>query len=191
MKFVTTKTTDQLDLQALHRVRERLVSQRIGIINQIRAFLLERGIAVRRGNASCEQNCHAFSPRRPTCSHPAWGAPDAMAGKVCLRAQCQWRPRNKEVLRAPPDERNRPAPWRRARYATHASDARYIKSGTARPREKAGTQILTLDSRFRGNKRASLNPRCYCPRLCLCWADVFGGGPMMLNFAFWSSFSEA
>jgi transposase len=49
MKFVATKTADQLDLQALHRVRERLVSQRTGIINQIRAFLLERGIAVRRG----------------------------------------------------------------------------------------------------------------------------------------------
>ena len=41
MKFVATKTADQLDLQALHRVRERLVSQRTGIINQIRAFLLE------------------------------------------------------------------------------------------------------------------------------------------------------
>ena len=49
MKFVTTKTADQLDLQALHRVRERLVSQRTGIINQIRAFLLERGVAVRQG----------------------------------------------------------------------------------------------------------------------------------------------
>jgi len=49
MKFVTTKTADQLDLQALHRVRERLVHQRTGIINQIRAFLLERGIAVRQG----------------------------------------------------------------------------------------------------------------------------------------------
>src|ERR1039457_3719809 len=33
----------------MHRVRERLVSQRTGIINQIRAFLLERGIAVRQG----------------------------------------------------------------------------------------------------------------------------------------------
>ena len=49
MKFVATKTVGQLDLQALHRVRERLVSQRTGIINQIRAFLLERGIAVRQG----------------------------------------------------------------------------------------------------------------------------------------------
>src|SRR5215469_14793173 len=49
MKFVATKTVDQLDLQALHRVRERLVSQRTGIVNQIRAFLLERGVAVRQG----------------------------------------------------------------------------------------------------------------------------------------------
>src|SRR6476620_9485170 len=49
MKFVATKTAEQLDLQALHRVRERLVSQRTGISNQIRAFMLERGIAVRQG----------------------------------------------------------------------------------------------------------------------------------------------
>lgn len=49
MKFVATKTTDQLDLQAVHRVRKRLVCQRTGVINQIRAFLLERGIAVRQG----------------------------------------------------------------------------------------------------------------------------------------------
>jgi transposase len=52
MKFVAMKTADQLDLQALHRVRERLVSQRTGTINQIRAFLLERGIAVRQGHRS-------------------------------------------------------------------------------------------------------------------------------------------
>src|SRR3974377_1612007 len=49
MKFVATKTAEQLDLQALHRVREGLVRQRTGIINQIRAFLLERGVAIRQG----------------------------------------------------------------------------------------------------------------------------------------------
>ena len=42
MKFVATKTADQLDLQALHRVRERLVSQCTGIINQIRRRRLAR-----------------------------------------------------------------------------------------------------------------------------------------------------
>jgi transposase len=49
MKFVAIKTVEQLDLQGLHRVRERLVCQRTSVINQIRAFLLERGIAVRQG----------------------------------------------------------------------------------------------------------------------------------------------
>jgi transposase len=52
MKFVATKTADQLDLQALHRVRDRLVGRRTGVINQIRAFLLERGIAVLQGPRS-------------------------------------------------------------------------------------------------------------------------------------------
>jgi len=49
MKFVAIKTVEQLDLQGLHRVRERIVCQRTSVINQIRAFLLERGIAVRQG----------------------------------------------------------------------------------------------------------------------------------------------
>ena len=35
MKFLATKTAEQLDLQALHSVRERLVSQLTSIINQI------------------------------------------------------------------------------------------------------------------------------------------------------------
>ena len=48
-RFVALKTPAQLDLQALHRVRERLISHRTGVINQIRAFLLERGIAIRQG----------------------------------------------------------------------------------------------------------------------------------------------
>jgi transposase len=49
MPFVPTKSVEQLDLQALHRVRARLVRHRTAVINQIRALLLERGIAVRQG----------------------------------------------------------------------------------------------------------------------------------------------
>jgi len=49
MRFVATKSVEQLDLQALHRVRSRLVRHRTAVINQIRALLLERGIAVRQG----------------------------------------------------------------------------------------------------------------------------------------------
>jgi len=44
MRFVPIKTDDQLDLQSLHRVRERWVVRRTAVINQIRGMLLERGI---------------------------------------------------------------------------------------------------------------------------------------------------
>jgi len=44
MRFVQVKTQDQLDVQAMHRVRDRLVQRRTALINEIRGFLLERGI---------------------------------------------------------------------------------------------------------------------------------------------------
>jgi transposase len=47
-RCVPAKTEEQLDLQALHRVRYRLVGQRTAIINQIRSFLLEHSITVRQ-----------------------------------------------------------------------------------------------------------------------------------------------
>ena len=46
MRFVPIKTDDQLDLQGIHRVRDRLISRRTAVINQLRAFLLERGMAI-------------------------------------------------------------------------------------------------------------------------------------------------
>ena len=49
MRFVEPKSEAQLDLQALHRVRDRLVAERTALINQIRALLLERGISVPQG----------------------------------------------------------------------------------------------------------------------------------------------
>jgi transposase len=44
MRFVQIKTQEQLDWQAMHRVRDRLVQRRTALINQIRGFLLERGL---------------------------------------------------------------------------------------------------------------------------------------------------
>lgn len=49
MRFIPIKTDDQLDLQALHRVRDRWVARRTAVMNQIRGFLLERGITIRKG----------------------------------------------------------------------------------------------------------------------------------------------
>ena len=49
MRFVPIKTDDQLDMQSLHRVRERWVMRRTAVVNQIRGLLLERGITLRKG----------------------------------------------------------------------------------------------------------------------------------------------
>ena len=49
-RCVPIKTDEQLDLQALHRVRSRLISNRTAVINQIRGFLLEHDIPVRQGH---------------------------------------------------------------------------------------------------------------------------------------------
>src|ERR1700740_582006 len=51
MRFVPIKTDDQLDLQALHRVRDRLITRRTAVINQLRAFLLERGMVFAKSPA--------------------------------------------------------------------------------------------------------------------------------------------
>jgi transposase len=56
MRFVPIKTDEQLDLQALHRIRERLVQRRTALINQIRGFLLERGITFAQGPANLRKH---------------------------------------------------------------------------------------------------------------------------------------
>jgi transposase len=54
-RCVPIKTDDQLDLQALHRVRSRLIGDRTAVINQLRGFLLEHGITVRQGHRFLRQ----------------------------------------------------------------------------------------------------------------------------------------
>ena len=50
MRFVPLKTEEQLDLQALHRVRERWIGRKVALTNQLRGFLLERGLPIRVGS---------------------------------------------------------------------------------------------------------------------------------------------
>jgi transposase len=64
LRVVREKTQDQLDLQALHRVRSRLVSRRTATINQIRAFLIEQGIAVRTGARALRNSLLAILENR-------------------------------------------------------------------------------------------------------------------------------
>jgi transposase len=57
-RFVPVKTLSQQDLQALDRIRSRLVKTRTGVINQLRGFLSEYGICVPKGVAKL----HAHVP---------------------------------------------------------------------------------------------------------------------------------
>lgn len=46
MRFVPVKTTEQQDLQMLHRTRDRLITQRTALINHIRGLLGEYGVVI-------------------------------------------------------------------------------------------------------------------------------------------------
>ncbi len=54
MRFVELKSETQLNMQSLHRARDRLVGERTALINQLRAILLERGITVPQGRRKLE-----------------------------------------------------------------------------------------------------------------------------------------
>jgi len=49
MRSVEVRTPEQIDVQALHRVRDRMVSNRTRLISQMRAFCLEYGLPIREG----------------------------------------------------------------------------------------------------------------------------------------------
>ncbi len=55
MRFVELKSEEQLDVQTLHRVRDRLVGERTSLTNQIRSLLLERGHVAAQGHARLRQ----------------------------------------------------------------------------------------------------------------------------------------
>jgi transposase len=53
MRFVPIKQLEQQDLQALHRVRERLVKARTALVNEMRGLLSEYGIVLPQGMSTC------------------------------------------------------------------------------------------------------------------------------------------
>src|SRR6188472_2383110 len=61
MRFVEVKSQAQSDIQALHRARERLVSERTALINHLRALLLERGIVAAQGRRKLEEALSTFA----------------------------------------------------------------------------------------------------------------------------------
>lgn len=73
LRTVREKSQEQLDLQASHRVRSRLVSRRTATINQIRAFLIEQGIAVRAGVAALRNSLFDILKNREDEISPRMG----------------------------------------------------------------------------------------------------------------------
>src|SRR5437762_11827785 len=61
MRFVAVKSQSQSDTQALHRARERLVSERTALINHLRALLLERGIVAPQGRRKLQEELLVFA----------------------------------------------------------------------------------------------------------------------------------
>src|SRR5919106_5845711 len=51
MRFVPTKEVAQQDIQALHRVRERLMGERTALVNEVHGLLHEYGIVIPKGGA--------------------------------------------------------------------------------------------------------------------------------------------
>jgi transposase len=52
MRFVSLKTVEQQDIQALHRLREQRVKERTALCNQLRALVAEYGLIMRQGVSS-------------------------------------------------------------------------------------------------------------------------------------------
>jgi transposase len=61
MRFVEVKSQAQSDMQALHRARERLVSERTALINHLRALLLERGVVAPQRRRKLEEELAVFA----------------------------------------------------------------------------------------------------------------------------------
>ena len=60
MRFVELKSQEQLDMQTLHRARDRLVGERTALINQLRAILLDRGFPIAKGRRNLERELDAM-----------------------------------------------------------------------------------------------------------------------------------
>ena len=108
MRFVELKSESQLDVQTLHRARDRLVGERTALINQLRAVLLERGITIPQGRRKLAEHLAATLLRgsgwyrarsRPAASR-VWSASPNVATNIC--ASCSSTVQGLLCHRSPP-----------------------------------------------------------------------------------------
>jgi transposase len=60
MRFVSTRSEEQQDIQSIHRARERLVHNRTALANEIRGLLLEYGIVLAKGITHIRNEIHGI-----------------------------------------------------------------------------------------------------------------------------------
>lgn len=83
MRFVAVKTQAQLDLQALHRYRDRVIRDKTAATNQIRAFLQENGIIIPTGKS-------ALLARIPDILEDVDGVLSGLMKSIITRIHCRW-----------------------------------------------------------------------------------------------------
>ena len=150
MRFVELKSQDQLEMQTLHRSRDRLVGERTALINQLRAILLERGMVAPQGKRKLvhflsvlmdEQDGAGLSPRMIVLVADArtqWAELDRP--DLCFRRRV--RPLGEAERRGSPTDDNsrrrrdrRIRPCRRRRFGgklrARARSRRLARSGSA------------------------------------------------------------
>lgn len=83
MRFVPLKNSEQLELQATHRIRQRLVGERTAAINQMRALLLEHGLPIPKGR-------RLFARQMPQVLEDAENGLSARIRQLLQRLRQRW-----------------------------------------------------------------------------------------------------
>ena len=90
MRCVPLKAAEQLELQAIHRVRDRLITERTAIVNQMRALLLENGIVIPVGRK-------IFAGRLPDILEDAENGLTIRLRALLDRLRRRWRALDEEI----------------------------------------------------------------------------------------------
>jgi len=91
MRFVELKTQEQLDMQTLHRSRDRLIGERTALINQARAVLLERGIVAPQGKRRLAEYLNTLM------SDPKAGGLSSRMRVLIADIQLQWQELDRRI----------------------------------------------------------------------------------------------
>lgn len=90
MRCVPLKNPEQLELQSVHRVRQRFIVERTAAVNQMRALLLEHGIVVPVGRA-------LFSRRLPGILEDAQNGLSMRMRELLEKLRQRWRLLDSEI----------------------------------------------------------------------------------------------